>query len=128
MKVAKGSRIRKNNYPKLRKAIFEEIKLRDEKNVMRDVDDTMFWSLEKAESLAKDDPVYAKYEGSRWFIQSIIDEYNIYKRKETGSSSMTWPEFLILRRDWIDEERDWLIDNDYVVGNYAEIDCMDDLD
>ena len=122
-----GFRSKKKTYPDLREAVINEIKLREKDNLMRDVETMQMWAMDKAEELSKTDPKYNDFKGSRKFINCIVnDEFS--KRTITGTSELTISEFIKQRREWLDDERVWLIDNDYVDDEIPSRKDKDNLD
>ena len=103
LKVAKGQRVRNKVHPQLQEAVFNEILYRDENNIQRDVETTQASALETAQEFGfavgeKCD----NFKASRKFMQSVIDGYELQLRKETGTNSLSWAEYLIARRTWLE--------------------------
>ena len=128
MCVSDGHRIRPKTYPELREDVFNEIVYRDENNILRDIETMQIWSVNQAEKYVAARPKYANFKGSRHFIQDIIDEFNLHQRKETGTSVLSWADYLIKRREWIEDERIFAMDNDLIVDGYIDDTCVDNTD
>ena len=122
-----GCRSKTKYFAKLAKLVMEEIEFRDENNLMRDIDTMRDWAADKALELIDEDDRYKEFKGSRRFIQDIIDEH-FSVLSITGKSQLTMNEFIEARREWLEEERSWLIENDYVDQNFIDKDDKDNAD
>ena len=128
LKAAKGFRMKQKRYPELRQRILDEIQIRDDMNIYRDIETMQLWALDEACKLAKENDNYTNFRGSRHFIQDIIDEYELLQRSVKGKSDLTASQFITERREWLEPEREFIISNDYADGNYVDIDVVDNVD